>query len=257
MSDTVSPFGRKVFFLNPPSVLAEVLPTLANAEFEVYQSTDHARLARYLGRDPACLVFVNIDEGDDESAWRAWIKKLREDTATAAVAFGILTMLPDEDKRNAYLMELGASCGFITVSSGAAKTTEILLRTLEANEARGRRRFVRVNCPPEAAVFNCRIDADIHRGSIRDLSSVGMSVCFDETTPPSVGMRLKDIQLNLKGNRLSLNGVVMGGRDDAESSGIRLIMFEPASVDQEKRDKLRAFIRKTLQAGMDAVLERS
>jgi hypothetical protein len=31
-------------------------------------------------------------------------------------------------------------------------------------------------------------------------------------------------------------------------------MFEPASVNEDKRGKLRAFIRKTLQATMDKAL---
>ena len=55
-------FGKKVFFLNPHSVMTEVVQTLAAAEFEVYTVKDQTKLARYLRKDPHCLVFVNIDE---------------------------------------------------------------------------------------------------------------------------------------------------------------------------------------------------
>ena len=255
MSDSTAAFGRKVFFLNPPSVLAEVLPVLADAEFEVYQAKDHRKLGRYLAKDPSCLVFVNIDEGDDESTWRSWLKELKAAPATAELAFGALTNMPDEEKREAYLMSLGASCGFITLSAGAAKAAETLLRTLEANEARGRRRYVRVPCPADSASFNCDLDGELQRVAIRDLSSVGMAVSFESSRRVATGLRLKDMQLNLRGSRLSLNGIVMGGHDNEDSGDVRLVMFEPATVDDAKRGKLRTFIRKTLQAGMDSVLD--
>lgn len=248
-------FGKKVFFINPASVMEEVFPALANAEFEVYRITRHQRLTRYLARYPSCLVFINIDEGDDEEIWKAWIKEIKQAPGGQETAIGVLTMLGGDERRNAYLMDLNVAC-FITLSLGMAKTTDILLKTLEANEARGRRRYVRVNCPPESANFNCHLDSELVRGRVMDLSSVGMAVAWDDSTSLPTGARLSNLQLNLKGIRLTLNGVVMGRRDAPTMGTIHLVMFEPASVTQEKRDKLRAYIRKTLQATMDDLLER-
>ncbi|MBU0927849.1 MAG: hypothetical protein KKA67_08875 [Spirochaetes bacterium] len=247
-------FGRKVFFLNPPAVIGEVATALAEAEFEVYSTRDHAKLARFLRKEPECLTFINIDEGDDEGVWRNWMRTIREDQSSRGAAFGVITMLDDEDKRSFYLMDLGIECGFIVVKIGAAKTTEILLRMLEANEARGRRRYVRAACPPDATDFSCPTEDGVKRGWIKDLSSVGMSAAFVEGTTPKAGTRLKDLQLNLKGVRLILNGVVVGNHEAPGIGSISVVMFEPASVSEEKRVKLRAFIRKTLQSTMDKAL---
>lgn len=246
-------FGKKVFFLNPQAVIEEVAAALAEAEFEVYTTRDHGKLARYLRREPHCLTFVNIDEGDDESAWRAYIASIRKDES--GVAFGVVTMLDDEDRRSIYLFDLGVECGYIVIKIGAAKTTEILLRTLEANEARGRRRYVRAACPPDAAEFNCQSEAGLLRGSISDISSVGMAAVFEGGSIPRAGTRFKDLQLSLRGARLSLSGVVVGGHDSPSAGPTAVIMFEPASVTDEKKAKLRAFVRKTLQAAMDKALE--
>jgi len=254
-ADRKMAFGKKVFFLNPPAVIGEVASALADAEFEVYSTRDHAKLARFLRKEPECLTFVNIDEGDDEKVWRKWIKSIRDDESSKAAAFGIITMLDDEDKRSFYLMEVGIECGFIVVKIGAAKTTEILLRMLEANEARGRRRFVRAACPPDATDFNCSTDAGVLRGWVKDLSSVGMSAMFTGGTSPKVGERLKGIQLNLKGIRVSVNGVVLGSHDTPGIGTISVLMFEPASINDDKRAKLRSFIRRTLQGTMDKALE--
>ena len=60
-SDKKLAFGKKVFFLNPPAVIKEVAAALAEAEFEVYITRDHAKLARFLRKEPGCLTFVNID----------------------------------------------------------------------------------------------------------------------------------------------------------------------------------------------------
>jgi hypothetical protein len=247
-------FGKKVFFLNPPSVFSEVLPVLIESEYEIYTTTDHARLGRYLRRNPDCLVFVNIDEGDDERVWRSWIRSVKDDGASAPTRFGIITMMADDAKKQTYLMDIGIECGFIVVKMGAAKTTEILLKMLEANEAKGRRKYVRTICPEESADFSCKTTAGLLRGPLKDLSSAGMATGFADNFAPGTGTRLKDLQLNLKGARVIVNGVVIGGRDDDLKGTTRVIMFEPASLNDDKRNKLRSFIRKLLQSRMDQEL---
>lgn len=247
-------FGKKVFFLNPPAVFSEVLPMLIEAEYELYTTTDQGKLGRYLCRNPDCLVFVNIDEGSEERVWRSWIRSVKDNEASAATRFGIITMMADDAKKQTYIMDIGVECGFIVVKIGAAKTTEILLKMLEANEARGRRKYVRTVCPEESADFTCKTTAGLVRGSLKDLSSAGMATDFSNGYAPGTGTRLKDLQLNLKGARVIVNGVVIGGHDDDNTGPTRVIMFEPDSLNDDKRNKLRSFIRKLLQLRMDQEL---
>ncbi|MBU0936478.1 MAG: PilZ domain-containing protein [Spirochaetes bacterium] len=247
MEEQHNNFGKKVFFLNPPSVIDEVMAILAEAEYEVYTTRDHERLARYIRKDPECMVFVNIDEGDDEGLWRNWIKKLRDDELTVGVGVGVFTMLGNDDQRNTYLMDIGINAGFIVLKLGAAKTAEILLKTLEANEARGRRKYVRVQCPPDSAEFNCKVNGELSRGRIIDLSIAGMATYFQDGNAPVLHSRLIDIQLSLRGMRFLVNGIVVGAREDVDHGPFRLTMFEPSSFNEEKRRKLRSFIGKVLQ----------
>ncbi|HAP43291.1 MAG: hypothetical protein A2087_11030 [Spirochaetes bacterium GWD1_61_31] len=244
-------FGKKVFFLNPPAVLEEIIPLLSQSEFEVYTTRDHIRLARFICKEPQSLIFINIDEGEDETVWRGWIQKLHADPVTANVGIGVLTMMGNDDQRNAYLMDLGVNCGFIILKMGSAKTAEILIRTLEANEARGKRKYVRIKCPPDSAEFNCKIDGELHRGTVLDLSIAGMAVFFSGGHAPPVNSRIKDIQLSLKGLRIMVNGIVVGAKEMDGHGPLRLAMFEPASLDEDKRLKLRSFIGKVLQSSIN------
>lgn len=256
-ADQVGAFGKKVFFLNPPAVIGEVAMALSEAEFEVYTTRDHGKLARYLRKEHGSLTFINIDEGDDESIWRKWIKSVRDDEECSGAAFGVITMLDDEEKRKNYLLNLGIECGFIVIKLGASKTTEIILRTLEANEARGRRRYVRAICAPDATECICALDDETLRGWIRDLSSVGMSAAFSSEIVPKPGTRLKNMQLNLKGVRIFLNGVIVGTNNAPGIGMVSIVMFEPGSINDDRRAKLRTFIRKTLQFNMDKALEQA
>ncbi len=247
-------FGKQVFFLNPPAVIEEVLPILAESEFELYTIKDHLKLGRYLKSHPNCLVFVNIDAGEDENVWRKWIKSLRDDPDCSSIGIGVVTMLGNDDQRAAYLMEMGVDCGFIILKMGAAKTGEILVKTLTANEARGQRKFVRTKCPADSAEFNCRINRDVVRGKILDLSIVGMAAIFTDGMAPPINSRLHDMQLTLRGARVITNGIVVGIQNHGLDGELRVLLFEPATLNDEKRTKIRQFIRKASQAQMDTVL---
>lgn len=250
-AQTPNVFGKKIFFLNPPAVIGDVLAILAEAEYEVYVTRDNERLARYLKKEPESIVFVNIDEDPDENYWRQWIKKLRDDPITSGISIGVFTMLGNDEQRNYYLMDIGTAAGFIVLKIGAAKTAEILLKTLEANEARGRRKYVRAKCPADAAEFNCKIGSDLVRGKIIDLSVAGMATIFNDGKAPPMNSRLKEIQLSLRGSRIMVNGIIVGARDDPDAGQFRLALFEPGSLNEEKRQKLRAFVGKILQTDIN------
>lgn len=255
MPEDVALFGKKVFFLNPPGVLSDVATILGEHEFEIYLVYDHKKLSRYLAKDPNALVFVNLDEGMPEPEWEAWIRGLKGNSATASVGIGVVTMLGDTELSRKYLMDMGVPCGFIVLKIGAAKTAEILLKTLEANEARGRRKYVRAACPPGSAEFTAPSAQDTLRGSVLDISSVGLSAQVDTHEGLPVGSRLKDLQLSLRGARIFVSGIVVGKRNDASDDSVRVIMFEPASVTEEKKAKLRAFIHRVLQDDVNRQLE--
>jgi hypothetical protein len=244
--------GKKIFFLYPPPVLTEVVDLLARQEFEVYLAYNHERLKVAIASFPDALVFINLDDGLDEKGWLDYVEALRKDCP--AVGVGIITLNDNPELREHYLMNIQVQCGFVVLKIGAAKTADILAKTLEANEARGRRKFVRAYCSP--GIGQCAVDHDgtTLRASLSDLSSAGMAICFEGDRSLKVGTVLRDMALVIKGQRLLASGVIVAERSGDES--IHVVMFDPGSLDETKRDKLKSLVFKINQATMDLVLEK-
>jgi hypothetical protein len=249
MSDAGDAFGKKVIFLYPPSVLDDVVDTLSQHEFEVYTSKDHEKLSAYLAKRPGALVFVNIDMGMKEGEWEAWLA--RRVKAPGGTGYGIVTYNDNKGLAQKYLMEIGVSCGFIVLKIGVAKTIEIVLKTLEANEARGKRRYVRSAPWPANAEYNVNVNGSMVRGPIIDISCVGMTLRFSGCTPPKAGAKLDDIQLSLHGTRLKMDAVVYGTRKADGGEPLHILIFNPRTMDDVKRDKVRTYVRRSLQDAFD------
>lgn len=245
--------GKKVFFLYPPPVLGEVVEELGRQEFEVYLVYDETKLQRVLAQDPESIVFANIDNGAKEKDWTGYIRSIREDPKTATVGLGVLSMNEDRELMQKYLMELQLPCGYIVVKLGASKTAEILSKTLDANEARGRRKFVRASCPPGVAQAYVDIDGKTYRSEVSDLSSAGCAIRFEEALVCRPGTILRGLQLNIKGVRVLADAFVAAKRDDGERP-THIVMFAPTSLDDERRDKIRGLVTKLNQTAMDKLL---
>jgi hypothetical protein len=246
--------GKKVFFLYPPPVLTEVIETLADQEFEVYLARDHEKLRRFIASFPDAILFANIDTQLDDSAWLAYVSALRKEAP--AVGVGILTLNDNAALRGKYLMDLQVQCGFVVLNIGASKTADILTKTLEANEARGRRKFVRAPCAPGVGLFAVDIGGTTLRGELTDLSSAGMAIRPDDDTSLRVGTLLRDISLSIKGNRILVSGVVVAKRsEDKEGKDVHVLMFTPGSIDESRKAKLKSIVFKVNQLSMDLALE--
>jgi hypothetical protein len=248
--------GKKIFFLYPPPVLTEVVDQLAKQEFEVYLSRSHEKLRRSIASFPDAILFVNLDDGLDEAGWLDYVKGLRAEAP--AVGIGVITLNDDPELRKHYLMDLQVQCGFIILKIGASKTAEILAKTLEANEARGRRKFVRALCPPGTG--QCAMDHEgaTLRAELTDLSSAGMAIRLDGGASVKVGSVLRDISLVIKGQRLQASGVVVAkraGEDGTES--VHVVMFDPGSLDEARKEKLKTLVFRINQAAMELALERA
>jgi Predicted glycosyltransferase len=255
----MSSLGKKVFFLHPPPVLTEVIEQLAKQEFEIYLTSDHQKLRHFLASSPDSIVFADIDEGLDDSAWEAYLRELRKEVP--AVGLGVVTLNDDSVLRERYLMDIQAQCGFVVLKIGAAKTAEIIAKTLEANEARGRRKFVRAACSPGTAKCAVEYEGMTIRADLCDLSSAGMAMAVEGGISLKVGTVLRDMSLTIKGQRVLASGVVVARRDGTEAergtAGVYVVMFDPSSIDEARREKLKIQVFKINQAAMEAALDRA
>lgn len=243
--------GKKVFFLYPPSVVKdELISRLLEQEYEVYMLKDVPLLERLLLKYPNSLVFVNIDTGKSEGEWEEWIKKTLSDPRMAGAGIGILSYNSDEELQRKYLFDIGIQCGFIKLKLGLEESTRILLATLQANEAKGRRRYVRASCQHDpVSSLNLREGPYSCNGNIIDISVVGFSCILDPDPEFAKNTVLHDIQLKLRASLVKVEAVIFGTRlvDDRT----QYVMLLSPKTPQQTRDKIRAYIQGALQTEIE------
>src|SRR6185369_13436461 len=147
--------GRQVVFVRPHSVVQnELLAELIRNEYAVAVLSDHTQVRHLFQLYPDCIAFLNIDEGYQESEWAGLVREVEDDPKTATVRIGILTYNTDPELSQKYLLELMVSCGYVKLSLELAESKKTILKVLEANEAKGRRQYIRVLCPKGSASLN-------------------------------------------------------------------------------------------------------
>lgn len=246
--------GKKVFFVQPNSVIQkEMVAELIRQEYEVLLIPDAPRAKKLFARHPDCLAFINLDEGMPEGDWELFVREVQGDPAFSGVKLGILTYNTDPELARKYLMEHMVPCGFIKLSLGLAESTAIVLKVLEANEARGRRKYLRVHCG-ENTRLNVKLGSGVVEGRIIDISSVGMACTLKSSVELKLHSVLDSIQLQLKGTLCLVNGVVMGSRLLEDGSGrVYVVLFDPKTAPVQ-REKIRGYLQWALQASVEAEL---
>ena len=241
---------KKVFFLYPQSVIQDqLISSLLKNEYEVYFLKDHRKAAGIFKRFNNSICFINIDDGLKEKEWEDYIKNLRSDPEIVGLQLGILSYNNDPDLMQKYLMDIGVECGFVQLKLGVKQSKEIILKVLEANEAKGRRKYIRVNCENDDQItMNFDYKEKSYNGQIIDISSVGLACQFYDTIPIDNKSALSKIQLNLKGSLVQTDGIVLGRRSDNEN--ILILLFNPRLKENEL-SKVQNFLHKALQKKMD------
>ncbi len=251
--DLKAAWGRKVFFLYPHSVLSESLfMEILNNEYEVYVLKSHEDAMKAASIYPGSILFVNIDGVLAEKEWESWIRRLMADPKAGQTKVGILTYNADQELAKKYLMEIAVPCGYIQLKQGLVEGKRIILKMLEANEARGRRRYVRARCMnSQKSVFNMKLMGKLHTGIIIDISAAGMTFTMDRPVVIKGNSLIQDIQLKLKGVLCRVSGAVVG--EVRESSARNLLLFKQP-VPADSRDKIHKFIFHSLQEEMESII---
>ena len=113
---------------------------------------------------------------------------------------GILTYNKDENLAKKYLMELMVPCGFIVLTLSLGKSASTILKTLQVNEAKGRRKFLRASeLDSVNTKLNFKYNDTLYNGTITDISIAGMAISINAEIILPLHEILTDIQLQLKG----------------------------------------------------------
>lgn len=247
--------GKKVFFLYPHSVIQEELVQLImEHEYEVYLVNNHTRLVQVLKKYPDSILFINIDERLKENEWEKYIRSMMSADATKSVQIGILTYNEDKELARKYLMDLMVPGGYIQLKLGLKESSKIILKTLEANEAKGQRRFVRASCPSNFATeFNVEVGGRMYDGYINDISTAGMACYFRTDMDLPAKTSLDRIQLKLRSRIVMVSGIIAGKR--RTENGMLYVVIFTQYISTEAKKRISTFIYRTLQTEIERELE--
>jgi hypothetical protein len=243
--------GKKVFLLYPHSVIhEEMLDILIMSGFETYTLRDHKRALKILERFPGSIMLINIDEGMKESEWEAYIRNLQEDPKTAATRLGILSYNQDKALMEKYLMELSVPCGYVQLKLGIQESTKIILKTLQANEAKGRRKYIRAFCADDAyATMNYKCPEGLFQGKILDISSAGIAARISGFPATPANSVFRSVQMKLRGGLVMIDAIFMGLRQDDKD--VLILLFDPSKIDHAGKKVIHHYIKQCLQKYID------
>ncbi len=243
--------AKKVLFLYPHSVIQDKLVSaLIQSEYEVSLVNDHIKAGQLLYRYPSSIIFINIEAGMEEPAWEQYIRAIIKDCSKHDARIGVLTYNPTPDLAQKYLMEVGVQCGFVALKLGLTESAKIILKTLEANEAKGDRKYIRVKCPTGKSTINIKYMGKDINGTVQDISSAGLACDIDGEIRPQTS--IDDIQVVIWGTIIKLSGIVMGQRTIDASRVMHVIMFND-DIPKDSKTKIYVTIRKILQAEINAL----
>ncbi len=249
-------FGKKVFFLYPHSVIeSDLINDFIRNEYEIYTLKDYKKVKLLLKKYSDSLLFINIDEILNETEWFEYVTSIIENEAYKGVQIGILTYNENEELAKKYLIDLSVPCGFIQLKLGKDQSRNIILKTLEVNESKGQRKYVRASSNnTKKSTFNVKIGNELRTGYVNDISSVGMSCVFDAEVGLSKNAILRNMQLKLNGKLILADGIVFGSRKIDEKTLSYVVMFTN-SVSDDSKAKIHAYIGSSLQANLNDELK--
>jgi len=244
--------GRKIFFLYPSAVvLNRITEELIQQEYEVYTLKDHQKMKRLLAKYPDSIVFANIFDGMTEKEWESWIRGIMADEALSEVKIGIISPTDDEALRRKYINEIKIQCGYIVIKSDLNIAMKQLFEVLNAADAKGRRKYIRAITENETnTTVNIPTGGTFVRGSIKDISVVGLSCYFQDDPNFAKNSLHPDIQIKLQSTILKAEGIVFGSRVEGDTK-IYVVLFTQR-IDPEAKVRIRRYIQTNLQSKIDA-----
>ncbi|MCG8570999.1 MAG: hypothetical protein MJB14_12740 [Spirochaetes bacterium] len=247
--------NKVIFFLYPPKLIQEeLINVIVHLEFETYFIDDHVKILPVLEEYTDSILFINIDHSIENHDWEKYVEKLVENPALSELIICVLTYHDDKNLKNNYLMYLMEEERLITLrqGQGAIESTKPILRIINKNRKNDRRKFIRSLCGNNAATFNAVYGDKNISGDIRNISSAGMVMVFQEDIEVAPNTRFEDVLLRLKGILCKVNGTVVGFRV-VEGHKKYILMFHD-SVTDDIKDKIRHFVFQCLQEKMEEKL---
>ena len=229
--------GRKVFFVNPPLYVENYLHLeLKQHEYEVYIISDYKYTKNALRRFPDALCFIFVDDEMTYDQWFNFIQSFQKDEKLKTIFVGLMSAIIPKPQLEKFIMNLSLPGGFIMLNEfkGSA-LIEKIVGILELNGAKGRRKYLRLDCDPSITINGYFANqSQLLQVSIANISSVGFTCYF----PRSYGEALK------KNMMVPSFSITLGRRSIVTPS----VVFDVKVVDANRCFAVMLFLK---QVGLD------
>ncbi|MDY6935661.1 MAG: hypothetical protein SVZ03_15745 [Spirochaetota bacterium] len=247
--------GKKTFFLYPHIPQGKhIIKYLIKNEYEAYPLNNHLSAINLFDEFSNSILYVNIDFKLNHHDWMLYIESILENPTTDTIIAGVITTNGNDEFLQTDLSNLNIPGGYICIDNGLDKCTNSIINILNSQNARGRRKYLRVKCKNiYKALFSIKLGKDLFQGRVVDISSAGMLCMFNHNIELSSGIYLNDILLNLKGYISKVAGQIAGERK-IDGNDLYVIMFDYRKTYKE-RDKIHDFIYNILEQQMSAKIK--
>lgn len=246
--------GRKILFVCPnPMLVNNVVHGLVERGYESYVINSFDQSAKACSKYKDSIVFVSIEHEVKKRAWNEYVKTLKFNPEFGSVDVGIITERETDSIINMF-SGLSFNVAYVCFHHGVDFCRQVILNFLERNNAKGKRKFVRIKCNDiHHASLSIKYKNKIIIGKIVDVSVVGMACIFSEKIILQPKLKLMDIQLRLNGSIINVTGEIAGMRE-VNGELIYVVMFDPI-VDERSKYKIVAFISRMLQENIQYFLK--
>lgn len=260
----------KVFFVAPdPSVVTETfLETAFLLGYEVYTLAEDLggnlrdRVEVLFDTYDELLLFFSVDRKGTRDDWVEYLGDLQQRHGARA-RIGVLyhrtsSELQDQLTNQKFLLEAGLQAGSIALHHSSRRNYQLLFDVLEANQAGGRRKRIRMRCHAPFGV-NFSREGGFLDAALVDLSVSHFSALFGEVDPDwELGTKLSKVQLRLGGHLLMVNALV-GLKRMVEGRAVYVFLFHPETerpgLDDLVKARVNTIIFQHFRARTTAFLE--
>ena len=229
--------GRKIFFVNPPLYVENyVQPALKLNEYEAYVIKDYKYTKNALRRFPDALCFIFIDDELSYDGWFNYILSFQQDEKLKTIFVGLMSAMIPNPVREKFMMNLSLPGGFIMLNeTKGAALIEKIIGILELNGAKGRRKYIRLDCDENIKINGYFANqSQLLQVSIANISSVGFTCYY----PRSYGAALAAKMI------VPSFSITLGRRSVATPS----VVFDVKAVDENNYFAVLLFLK---QVGPD------
>ena len=192
--------GRLIFFLYPDNNNIKLIKNIFMNEFVIYPINNPDKLYKLLKEFPSSIIFINIDF-NVKFNWKNFIQKILEDKILNEVSINIICI-------NKKIETALQNIDNIFHMDEKTDAEDLILKYLEDNYAKGRRKYIRVELEKENKIeFSIKIDDKVHKGFITNINSnAGVFNFSNKSIQLELGAPITDIKFKIFGITYNLSG---------------------------------------------------